>query len=157
MVRKEAAELSEALENGLLFPGAELLMPYAYGRPLDSVFDYMPAGTLLWLVDPGGVLAEANRFADIVNNETAAAAQKPAFHPAPESLFVGADAFERALGNFTAVEVGSRLTRAEQRGGWAVPVEVKSKNALRLGATQLSGVRTPPSFEPLATELREVQ
>ena len=31
MVRKEAAELAETLENGLLFPGAELLMPYAYG------------------------------------------------------------------------------------------------------------------------------
>jgi transcription-repair coupling factor (superfamily II helicase) len=157
MVRKEAAELAEALENGLLFPGAELLMPYAYGHALDSVFDYMPAGSLLWLIDPGRVLAEANRFADIVNNETAAAAQKPAFHPAPEALFVSADAFERALGNFTAVEVGSLVTMAAPREGWAVPVEVKSQNALRLGANQLSGVRTPPSFEPLATELREVQ
>ena len=87
MVRKEAAELAETLENGLLFPGAELLMPYVYGRALDSVFDYMPADALLWLIDPGRVLAEANRFADIVNNETAAAAQKPAFHPAPEALY----------------------------------------------------------------------
>src|SRR5208337_571125 len=157
MVRKEAAELAEALENGLLFPGAELLMPYAYGRALDSVFDYMPAGALLWLVDPGRVLAEANRFADTVSVETAAAARKPAFHPVPDSLFIGADAFERALGNFTAVEVGSLVTMAAPREGWAVPIEVKSQASLRLGANQLSGVRTPPSFEPLATELREVQ
>ena len=84
MVRKEAAELAEALENGLLFPGAELLMPYAYGRALDSVFDYMPPNALLWLVDSGRVLAEANRFADMVSSETAAAARKPAFHPAPD-------------------------------------------------------------------------
>ena len=46
---------------------------------------------------------------------------------------------------------------AAPREGWAVPVEVKSQNSLRLGSNQLSGVRTPPSFEPLATELREVQ
>src|SRR5208283_1997322 len=109
------------------------------------------------LVDPGRILAEANRFADIVSNETAAAAGKPAFHPAPDSLFIGADAFERGLGNFTAVEVGSLVTMAAPREGWAVPVEVKSQNSLRLGLNQLSGVRTPPSFEPLATELREVQ
>jgi len=157
MVRKEAAELAEALENGLLFPGAELLMPYAYGHALDTVFDYMPADTLLWLVDPGRILAEASRFADTVSVETAAAARKPAFHPAPDALFIGADVFERALGNFTAVEAGSLVTMAAPREGWAVPVEVKSQAGLRLGSNQLSGARTPPSFEPLATQLREVQ
>ena len=119
MVRKEAAELAEALENGLLFPGAELLMPYAYGRALDSVFDYMPPNALLWLVDSGRVLAEANRFADMVSSETAVAARKPAFHPAPDALFLGAEAFERALGNFTAVEVGSLVTLTAPREGWA--------------------------------------
>jgi len=157
MVRKEAAELAEALENGLLFPGAELLMPYAYGHALDTVFDYMPADTLLWLVDPGRILAEASRFADTVSVETAAAARKPAFHPAPDALFIGADVFERALGNFTAVEAGSLVTMAAPREGWAVPVEVESQAGLRLGSNQLSGARTPPSFEPLATQLREVQ
>ncbi|MGA9742590.1 MAG: hypothetical protein WBQ33_19220, partial [Candidatus Binatus sp.] len=138
MVRKEAAELAEALENGLLFPGAELLMPYAYGRALDSMFDYMPAGALLWLVDPGRILAEAHRFADTVSVETAAAARKPAFHPAPDSLFIGAEGFERALGKFTAVEVGSLVTMAAPREGWAVPVEVKSQASLRLGSNQMS-------------------
>ncbi len=157
MVRKEAAELAEALENGLLFPGAELLMPYAYERALDSVFDYIPAGALLWLVDPGRIVAEANRFADTVAAETAAAARKPAFHPAPDSLFLRADAFERALASFTAVEAGSLVTMVAPREGWAAPVEVKSQASLRLGANQLSAERTPPSFEPLARELREVQ
>ncbi|HYK64834.1 MAG TPA: DEAD/DEAH box helicase, partial [Patescibacteria group bacterium] len=157
MVRKEAAELAEALENGLLFPGAELMMPYAYGSALDTAFDYMPADTLLWLVDPGRVVAEATRFSDMVSNETEVAARKPAFHPAPDSLFVSVDAFEHALAKFTAVEIGSLVTISAPREGWAVPVEVKSQNSLRLGSNQLSGARTPPSFEPLATQLREVQ
>jgi len=127
MVRKEAGELRETLENGLLFPGAELLMPYVYGRALDTVFDYVPAGALLWLIDPGRILAEANRFADTIAKETAAAALKPSFHPPPDALFLGADTFERALGNFTAVEVGSLVTVASPREGWAAPVEVKRR------------------------------
>ena len=158
MVRKEAAELSETLENGLLFPGAELLMPYAYGRALDSVFDYMPAGSLLWLIDPGRVLAEANRFADIVNNETAAAAQKPAFHPAPESLFVSAGRVRARARKFHRGR--SRLAgddgRAARGMGGAGRGQIAEQRC-GSGPNQLSGVRTPPSFEPLATELREVQ
>src|SRR5208282_5502876 len=43
LVRKETAEFMEALEAGLLFPGAELLLPYLFDRPLDSLFDYIPS------------------------------------------------------------------------------------------------------------------
>ena len=57
----------------------------------------------------------------------------------------------------TAVEVGSLVTVAAPREGWAPPIEVKCQPSLKLGASPLTGPRTPPSFEPLATELREVQ
>ena len=157
MVRKEAAELAETLANGLLFPGAELLMPYVYSRELDNIFDYFPKDALLWMVDPGRIVAEANRFSETVARETSAAIQKPAFHPTPESLFLSIDEFERALAKFTAVEIGSLITMTAPRPGWAAPVEVKTQPSLKLGANNLSGVRTPPSFEPLANELKEVQ
>ncbi|MDO8433527.1 MAG: transcription-repair coupling factor [Candidatus Binatus sp.] len=157
MIRKEAAELAETLENGLLFPGAELLMPYVYGRALDSIFDYMPKTALLWMIDPGRILAEANRFSDTITRETTAAIQKPAFHPAVESLFLSIDVFEGALGKFTAVEVGSLVTMTAPREGWAAPVEIKTQPSLKLGANNLSGARTPPSFEPLAIELKNIQ
>ena len=61
LVRKELAELSDSLTNGLLFPGAELLTPLLFGRPLDTVFSYLPSGTVVWIVEPGRVLAEALR------------------------------------------------------------------------------------------------
>ncbi|HEY6420901.1 MAG TPA: transcription-repair coupling factor [Candidatus Binataceae bacterium] len=157
MVRKEAAELSESLENGLLFPGAELLMPYLFGTPLDSIFDYLPADTLAWLVDPGRLVAEAERRAEVVANEAAVAAEKPAFHPVPASLYLAADEFEHAISRMTAIEVGSLITIAAPREGWAPAIEIKSQASLKLGSTDLSGAHTPPSFEPLATELREVQ
>ncbi|MGZ3510584.1 MAG: transcription-repair coupling factor [Candidatus Binataceae bacterium] len=157
LVRRELAELSDSLTNGLLFPGAELLTPLLFGRPLDTVFSYLPSGTVVWIVEPGRVLAEAIR----VTEQTAAAAEaaqsKPSFYPPPESLYLSADEFEDALGAMTAVEVGSLVTVAAPREGWAPAIEVKCQPSLKLGASALTGPRTPPSFEPLATELREVQ
>ncbi len=157
MVRKEVAELEETLANGLLFPGAELLMPYLYETPLDSVFSYLPDNAILWLVDPGRIVAEAHRFADKIAEEAAAAAERHSFHPEPNLLYLPADEIENALAQRIAVEVGSLITVAPPREGWAEPVEVKSQASLRLASTALSGGRSVPSFEPLASELKEVQ
>ncbi len=157
LVRKELAELSDSLTNGLLFPGAELLTPLLFGRPLDTVFSYLPSGTVVWIVEPGRVLAEALRVTGQTAAEAEAAQSKPSFYPPPESLYLGADEFEDALGAMTAVEVGSLVTVAAPREGWAPPIEVKCQPSLKLGASSLTGPRTPPSFEPLAAELREVQ
>jgi transcription-repair coupling factor (superfamily II helicase) len=157
LVRKELAELSDSLSNGLLFPGAELLTPLLFGRPLDTVFGYLPPGTVAWVVEPGRVLAEALRIIEQVAAEADAAQNKPSFYPTPDSLYLSADEFEDALGAMTAVEAGSLITAAAPREGWAPPIEIKCQPSLKLGATSLTGPRTPPSFEPLAAELREVQ
>jgi transcription-repair coupling factor (superfamily II helicase) len=157
LVRKELAELSDSLSNGLLFPGAELLTPLLFGRPLDTVFSYLPSDTVVWMIEPGRVLAEALRIAGQTAAEAEAAQSKPSFYPLPESLYLDADEFEDALSAMTAVEVGSLVTMAAPREGWAPPIEVKCQPSLKLGATSLTGPRTPPTFEPLAAELREVQ
>lgn len=157
LVRKELAELSDSLENGLLFPGAELLTPMLFGQPLGTVFDYLAPSALAWIIEPGRVLAEALRIAEQVDVEAAAAQAKPSFYPPPESLYLDADEFEGALGALGAVEVGSLVTASAPREGWAPPIEVKCQASLKLGATTLTGQRTPPSFEPLAGELKEVQ
>ncbi len=157
MVRKEVAELEETLANGLLFPGAELLMPYLYDTPLDSIFSYVPDNAILWLIDPGRIVAEAQRYADKIAAEAAAAAEKPSFHPEPQSLYLAPEDVENALAERIAVEVGSLITVTAPREGWAEPIEIKSQPSLRLASTQLSGGRAVPSFEPLANELKEVR
>jgi len=157
LVRKELAELSESLNNGLLFPGAELLTPLLFDRPLDSVFSYLRRGTVAWIVEPGRVLAEALRLREQVGAEAEAAQGKPSFYPLPETLYLSAEEFEDAIGAMAAVEVGSLVTVAAPREGWAPPIEVKCQPSLKLGASALAGTRTSPSFEPLAAELREVQ
>ncbi len=157
MVRKETAELTETMENGLLFPGVELLAPYMFEAGLQSFFDYLPTNTLAWMTEPGRILGEAQRFAERIAAEAAAAQAKPAFYPAPAELFLDVEEFEHHLNALVAVEVGSLITVATPREGWATPIEVKSKPSLRLAATDLSGGRSVPSFEPLVTELNEVR
>jgi len=157
MVRKEAAELNETLENGLLFPGVELLMPYLFDEGLQSIFDYLPSNTIAWLTEPGRILGEAGRMLERIAAEAAAANQKPVFHPTPEALYLTFDELERAFGSMVAVEAGSLITVAAPREGWATPIEVKSQASLRLGATELTGAHGAPSFEPLAAELKEVR
>ena len=83
MIRKEAAELAETLETGLLFPGAELLMPYVYRHPLDSIFAYIPDNAVAWLMDPGRIVAEAYRRTDLINAEASAAQARPNFSRSP--------------------------------------------------------------------------
>jgi transcription-repair coupling factor (superfamily II helicase) len=157
LVRRELAELSDSIENGLLFPGAELLTPMLFGRPLDTFFDYLAPDTLAWIIEPGRVLGETLRIAEQIVAEAAAAQAKPSFYPPPESLYLGAEEFESALGARAAVEVGSLVTITAPREGWAPPIEIKCQQSLKLGATTLTGQRIPPSFEPLAQELKQVQ
>ncbi|MFZ0887209.1 MAG: transcription-repair coupling factor [Candidatus Binataceae bacterium] len=161
LVRKETAEFMEALEAGLLFPGAELLLPYLFDRPLDSLFDYLPSNALLWMVDTGRVLAQAHRFAERVASDAGAAEAQPVFHPAPQALYLSAEDLESALLKAVAVEVGSLVTVAPPREGYASAIEVRCQPSLKLGSTGAAGMgdkgRQPISFEPLAKELREVQ
>jgi transcription-repair coupling factor (superfamily II helicase) len=157
MVRKEVAELEETLANGLLFPGVELLMPYLFEAPLEPIFSYVPDSAIWWLLDPGRLVAEAQKYGEKIVAEAAAAAEKHSFHPDPASLYLTCDEFENALANQVAVEVGSLITVSAPREGWAEPVEVRSQASLRLSSSELSGARAVPSFEPLASQLKEVQ
>ncbi len=157
MVRKETGELIETLENGLLFPGVELITPYLYDAALQSIFDYIPANALLWMIEPGRILAEAERLIERIEAEASAAQAKPAFYPAPYTFYLEYEEFERALSGMTAVEVGSLVTISAPREGWAEPIEVKSQASLRLGAIELTGAQAAPSFEPLAKELNEIR
>jgi transcription-repair coupling factor (superfamily II helicase) len=109
------------------------------------------------MIEPGRVLGEAERFAERIAAEAAAAQAKPVFYPVPAAMFLDAEGFERSLASLVSVEVGSLVTVFPPREGWATPIEVKCQASLRLGATELTGGRSVPSFEPLVTELNEVR
>ncbi|HTT74680.1 MAG TPA: transcription-repair coupling factor [Candidatus Binataceae bacterium] len=157
MVRKEAGELTETLETGLLFPGVELIMPYIHEGGLSAIFDYLPANAIAWMIEPGRIVAEAERFTERVDDEASAAQAKPAFYPTPERLYLSNSELEHALSELTAVEAGSLVTVAAPREGWATPIEVRAQASLKLGGAELTATVNAPSFEPLAKELNEVR
>jgi transcription-repair coupling factor (superfamily II helicase) len=157
LVRKEAGELAETLETGLLFPGVELLMPLVEERPLETVFDYLPDDTILWIVEPGRVRAEAERFAAQIETEAAHRQAKPAFYPAPETLYLAAGEFEHQMASRKGVEVGSLVTIANPREGYAEPIEIKCEPSLKLAGGGPGDPQKVVTFEPLAAELKEVR
>ncbi len=82
MVRKETAELTETLENGLLFPGVELISPLLYERGLDSIFEYVPPNlAVAWMIESRPVFSarpSASRSCRAMK-PAAAQASKPIF------------------------------------------------------------------------------
>jgi len=157
LVRKESGELLELLESGLLFPGAELLMPFLYGGALGTVFDYLPDTALAWLIESGRGLAAAHHYAGRVEAEASSTQERSVFYPPPEALYLTAAEWERTLEGRIAVETGSLITVAPPTAGRSIPIEVGAQPALKLASTELEGRHAPPSFEPLATLLREVR
>ena len=157
LVRKEAGELSETLENGLLFPGVELLMPFIEERPLETIFDYLSEDAILWIVEPGRVRAQAGRFAEQVAAEAGRRQAKPAFYPSPETLYLGIDELEHRIGERRAVETGSLITIASPREGYAEPIEIKCESSLKLASGGPGEPHKVVTFEPLAAELKEVR
>ena len=47
--------MSDALANGLFFPGVEYVAPYIYSEGLSTLFDYLPEAVRLWVDDPAQV------------------------------------------------------------------------------------------------------
>jgi transcription-repair coupling factor (superfamily II helicase) len=156
LVRKEVAELTEALESGLLFPGVENLMPYMFDEPLDTLFDFLPESALTWLVEPGRIIAQAHRFADRIAEEAEQNQSRHAYFPPPDSLFLDADDLQRRLAEQVTVDVGSVVTVRTPQAGYAVPIEVKSQPSLKLTAGTKDGHKVP-SFEPLVAELNQIR
>ncbi|HEV3112955.1 MAG TPA: transcription-repair coupling factor [Candidatus Binataceae bacterium] len=156
LVRKEVAELTEALENGLLFPGVENLMPYMFDQPLETLFDYLPQGAVTWLVEPGRITAQAQRFADRIAQEAEQNLARHAYFPSPETLYLDAADLQARLDRLLTVDVGSVVTVRTPQAGYAPPIEVKSQQSLKLTAGSKDGAKTL-SFEPLAAELTQIR
>src|SRR5579875_2755677 len=103
LVRKEVGELTETLETGLLFPGVENLLPYMHEEPLGTLFDYLPEGALLWLVEPGRLLAQATSFAEQVAQAADNNQAHHSFFPRPDSLYLEVAELQERLARWPAV------------------------------------------------------
>jgi transcription-repair coupling factor (superfamily II helicase) len=104
VARLERHGMSDALEHGLFFPGVEFLLPYVYPQ-LTTFFDYLPAGTRLWVDAPSQTEAgwEAAWDAAVLRAREAEEASR-IFAP-PERLFLAPAEVRPALAALPTVEL----------------------------------------------------
>ncbi|OQX18303.1 MAG: transcription-repair coupling factor, partial [Desulfobulbaceae bacterium A2] len=98
-------EAREALEQGQRFAGCENCLPLVYPPPTppETIFDYLPAGAVVALLDPPALdqRAELLRERCLANRNEARRDGLPA--PAAESLFITAAEFEARLEKLATV------------------------------------------------------
>ncbi len=103
--RGQREAILEEVREGLLGPGRENLLPLNYDG-LDTFFDYL--GHLSWLVlDPPGVLAAADEFAEAVRRgEERAASNREPYVPAGD-FYLTAEELEDRLGQDPRIDLAA--------------------------------------------------
>jgi transcription-repair coupling factor (superfamily II helicase) len=106
LARQERRELVEAVRNGLAVPGIEFLLPYLYDD-LATLADYLPAGTLCWMLDAAAIDAAVEAAWAQVTTHAEAAQGDGRFFPPPERLYLAPGAWRALLEGRPRVEVES--------------------------------------------------
>src|SRR5262249_54045200 len=112
LARQERRELVEAVRSGLAVPGTEFLLPYLYDS-LGTLADYLPAGSLCWLLGAGAIDAAVETTWAQVTSHAEAAQRDGRFFPPPARLYLDPAAWRSALAGRPRVEVES----LEELGG----------------------------------------
>jgi transcription-repair coupling factor (superfamily II helicase) len=103
LARQDRRDLVEAVRSGVILPGTEQTLPYLYER-LETLADYLPPDTLVWMPGAGEVEAAVEAGWRQVEEHAAAAAAAGRFHPPPEALYLPPAAWRAALGGRLRVE-----------------------------------------------------
>jgi transcription-repair coupling factor (superfamily II helicase) len=106
LARQERRELVEAVRNGLAVPGIEFLLPYLYDD-LATLGDYLPAGTVCWMLGAGAIDAAVETAWTQVTSHAEAAQREGRFFPPPERLYLEPGAWRAVLAGRPRVEVES--------------------------------------------------
>ncbi len=106
LARQERRELAEAVRSGLVVPGIEFLLPYLYDG-LGTLADYLPTGTLCWMLGAGAVDAAVEAAWAQITSHAEAAQRDGRFYPPPDRLYLDPPAWRAALAGRPRVELES--------------------------------------------------
>jgi transcription-repair coupling factor (superfamily II helicase) len=87
LARQERRDLVEAVRSGLVLPGMEALLPYLH-ESLDTLADYLPPRTLVWIERGSGLEAAVEALWQQVTEHARAAEADGRFHPPAEMLYL---------------------------------------------------------------------
>jgi transcription-repair coupling factor (superfamily II helicase) len=146
--RGQREAILEEVREGLLGPGRENLLPLNYDG-LDTFFDYL--GRFAWLVlDPPGIIAAADEFAEAVRSgeERAARGGEP-FVPSGD-FYLAAEELEKRLGRSPRIDLAALQVYRLEEDHPVYRVPVTGNADLRPDHAAHDG-----SLAPLVNRLRE--
>ncbi len=150
MARLDRNAMSDALENGLFFPGVEFVAPYVYPEGLATLFEYLAPDVRLWIDDPAAVeSAWETGYALVDTRAREAEAARRFFAPAERFAMTPHDV-RIALAPLATVELDPLIGLAGTAGRLRVPCYT----LVDLGAARVQQHATP-SLKPLADRIRE--
>src|SRR5262245_7555524 len=151
--RDERHQMLDGLSTGLLFPGVEFCLPYFYAE-LDTLWDYLPDGTAVFLDQAGEVDAALERAAALIERRAAERDAEHRFLPAPERLYITPTAWRTALSRHPVVELEMLDLLAAERTDTRLSVQSFSTGDLK--AKRLHQ-RHEISFAPVAEQVQAWQ
>jgi transcription-repair coupling factor (superfamily II helicase) len=104
VARHERRDLTDAVREGMVLPGFELLLPYLYDAPA-MLADYVPDGALVVSVGAAQIEAEVEAQWGRIEEHAAAAERDGRFHPPAASLYLDPAAWRATLEGRPRIEV----------------------------------------------------
>ncbi|MEB2283537.1 MAG: transcription-repair coupling factor [Polyangiaceae bacterium UTPRO1] len=160
MPRLDRNAMSDALENGLFFPGVEFVAPYVYPQGLATLFDYLPADVRLWIDDPAGVESAWDATWELVQQHVRDAESARRFFAPAERFALSAREVREALRPLPAIELDPLVGLAGTAGHLRVPcytlADLSAARAQAAAAGRdAEGERSAaPSLRPVAERIR---
>ncbi|MCC6849740.1 MAG: transcription-repair coupling factor [Deltaproteobacteria bacterium] len=161
MPRLDRSAMSDALENGLFFPGVEFVTPYVYPGGLATFFDYLAKDARLWIDDPAGVESAWDATWELVQRRAREAEEARRFFAPGERFAMSASEVRAALGALPTVELDPLIGLAGSAGHLRVPCYTLAE----LAAARVQGAAAPrdpdaprsaaPAMRPVADRIRE--
>jgi len=151
LARDERALILDGLASGLLFPGVEFCLPYFHER-LDTLWDYLPPETVVFVDQAGEVDAMLERHAMLVERRAAEREAEHRFFPPPDQLFLGPGAWRTGLAAHVAVEIESLDLLAAEPSETRLSVHSFSTADLKAARVHQ---RHEVSFAPVAEQVRK--
>jgi transcription-repair coupling factor (superfamily II helicase) len=122
-----AALLLERIRQGIPFPGVEFYLPYFYPA-LETLFDFLPPRTVLFLEEPPDLEEELTRFGQEAEEAWRNALSREELWPNPSELFLPGEEFQEWSRHFPRA-VFQTLEAGE--GGERLRLETESNEHLR--------------------------
>jgi transcription-repair coupling factor (superfamily II helicase) len=150
-IDREARHLMrDGFATGMLFPGVEFSLPYFYPQ-LDTLWDYLPEHSAVFVDQAGEVDAALERAATLVERRAAEREAEHRFLPPPERLFLTPSAWRAAAAHYPVVELEMLDLLAADRSDTRFSVRSFATGDLK--AKRLHQ-RHEISFAPVAEQVR---